>query len=158
MVRRRHALPKSMCWWCITGFQLTAQIWCYQGTGHCPHHTSWNSAIPGGPGMCFSLHQSAQLQCRDRSIPEDLGCLVEIDERRGLTKLWNNITEYPVLANVRIAYKQQLDAWIKDGWLIPYPDQKLRPPRGLIPLMAIIQQDKSKMQPVIDYHEFNQYI
>ena len=59
---------------------------------------------------------------------------------------------------VRIAYEHELDAWIKDGWLNPYPDQKLEPPRGLIPLTAIVQQNKSKVQPVMGNRELNQYI
>ena len=54
--------------------------------------------------------------------------------------------------------RNSIDTWIKDGWLIPYPNQKLGPPRGLIPLMAIVQQSKLKIQPVMEYCELNQYI
>ena len=76
-------------------------------------------------------------------------------DKEAPTKLRNSVAEYPVSANVRIAYEQELYAWIKDGWLIPYPNQKLGPPKGLIPLMAIVQQNKSKVRPVLDYRELN---
>ena len=52
------------------------------------------------------------------------------------TKLWNSVTEYPVPTNFRITSEQEFDAWIKDGWLILYPNQKLGSSRGLIPLIA----------------------
>ena len=73
-------------------------------------------------------------------------------------KLRNRISEYPVPSEIRAAYEQELRAWIEDGWLIPYPDQKLGPPKGLIPLMAVVQQNKAKVRPVMDYRELNQYV
>ena len=74
------------------------------------------------------------------------------------TKLQNSVAEYPVPSDFRITYKQELDAWIRDGWFILYLDQKLGPPKGLIPLMTIVQQNKLKVRPVMDYYELNSYI
>ena len=38
------------------------------------------------------------------------------------------------------------------------PHKKLGPPKGLIPQMAVVQQNKSKVRPVMDYRELNQYV
>ena len=49
-------------------------------------------------------------------------------------------------------------AWIQNGWLIPYPESDLGPPKGLIPLMAILQESKQKVRPVMDYRELNEHV
>ena len=38
-----------------------------------------------------------------------------------------------------------------NGWLFVYPEENLSPPKGLIPLKAVLQQNKSKMRPVLDF-------
>ena len=48
--------------------------------------------------------------------------------------------------------------WIMNGWLIPYPQERLGPPKGLIPLMAILQHTKGKVHPVMDYRELNEHV
>ena len=75
-----------------------------------------------------------------------------------LAKLQNSVAEYHVPSQTRLAYEKELHAWIDAGWLIPYPHKKLGPPKGLIPLMAVVQQSKSKVRPVMDYRELNQYV
>ena len=40
----------------------------------------------------------------------------------------------------------------------PNPNEKLGPPKDLILLMAIVQKNKAKLRPVMDYWELNQYI
>ena len=52
-------------------------------------------------------------------------------------RLHNEVSEYPVAAEIRNEYTQELYTWIGNGWLVPYPEDKLGPPKGLIPLMAI---------------------
>ena len=56
--------------------------------------------------------------------PEDLDCIVEMNKQ--------GIPEYPIPVNIRITYEQELHNWIKDGWLIPYPNQKLGPSRAML--------------------------
>ena len=51
-----------------------------------------------------------------------------------------------------------MQAWIQNGWLIPYPESELGPPKGLIPLMAILQENKQKVRPVLDYRELNEHV
>ena len=57
-------------------------------------------------------------------------------------KLYNRIPEYTIPARARAEYDKELQNWIDNGWLVPYPENKLCPPKGLIPLMAVIQQNK----------------
>ena len=53
--------------------------------------------------------------------------------------------EYSLLAILRKVYEKELEQWIEKGRLIPYDEQKFGPPKGLIPLMAVVQQNKSKV-------------
>ena len=75
---------------------------------------------------------------------------------RELAKLQSSIVEYHVPSQIRSAYEKEFHALINDGWLIPHPHEKLGPPKGLILLMAIVQE--SKVRLVMDYQELNQYI
>ena len=51
-------------------------------------------------------------------------------------------------------FETEVAAWIKNGWLRPYDGAC----QGLIPLMAVIQHNKDKVRPVLDYRELNQYV
>ena len=68
-------------------------------------------------------------------------------------QLINQTPEYTVPEYVRKEYNCELQTWIHNGWLILYPEKELGPLRGLIPLMAIVQHNKGRMRPVMDYHE-----
>ena len=70
-------------------------------------------------------------------------------------RLHNEVSEYPVATEIRNEYTQELHTWIGNGWLMSYPEDKLRTPKGLIPLMAALQQNKTKVHPVMDYRELN---
>uniref|UniRef100_A0A5S6QJ31 Uncharacterized protein n=1 Tax=Trichuris muris TaxID=70415 RepID=A0A5S6QJ31_TRIMR len=74
------------------------------------------------------------------------------------TILHNTKEEYPPAIAVRPAYEKELTTWIQNGWLIPYDEQRLGPPRALIPLMAVIQRAKGKVRPVLDFRELNGHI
>ena len=73
-------------------------------------------------------------------------------------KLKNKIAEYKVPVDVREEYEKELELWITNGWLIPYPQERLGPPKGLIPLMAVVQEQKQKVRPVLDYRELNGFV
>ena len=66
--------------------------------------------------------------------------------------------EYPMFTQVQQEYHHELETWLNNGWLLPYPKEELGPPKGLIPLMAVFQQNKSKVCPVLDFHELHEYI
>ena len=70
----------------------------------------------------------------------------------------NGVSEYPVAAEIQEDYKQELHLWMSNGWLVPYPEEKLGRPKGLIPLMAVLQQNKSKVRPVMDFQELNHQV
>ena len=41
---------------------------------------------------------------------------------------------------------------------MPYPEEELGPPKGLIPLMAVIQHNKQKVRLVLVYRELNTHV
>lgn len=77
---------------------------------------------------------------------------------------WLNSDEVPMLQNQVPLYKVQdesqqafdceVQEWIANGWLQEYDEDF----DGVIPLMAVIQQNKDKVRPVLDYRELNQYV
>ena len=79
-------------------------------------------------------------------------------EGRALEAQDNRVVEYPVAAEIREDYERELRAWISNGWLVPYKEEKLGPPQGLIPLMAVLQQHKSRVRPVMDFRQLNCYV
>ena len=48
--------------------------------------------------------------------------------------------------------------WQRNGWLLPYSEEGLGPPKGLISLMAVVQEQKQKVHPVFDYRELNGFV
>ena len=72
--------------------------------------------------------------------------------------LKNGLSEYPTPKRLQGEYKQGLQAWIQNGCLIPYSENELGPPKGLILLMAILQENKQKVRPVMDYRELNEHV
>ena len=73
-------------------------------------------------------------------------------------KLFNRVLEYTIPARASAEYNKDLQNWIDNVWLVPYPEDKLGPPKGLIPLMAVIQKNKQKVRPVLDYWELNDHV
>ena len=76
-------------------------------------------------------------------------------------------TEQPVLKNKISCYNKglvgdkkqgfedEVERWIAEGILVPWNDQV---ETGVIPLMAIEQETKNKIRPVLDFRELNQYV
>ena len=73
-------------------------------------------------------------------------------------KLNNTIAEYPVSEGVREAYEAEVERWIENGWLRPYDEDRYGPARGLVPLLAVVQLNKGKVRPVMDFRELNSFI
>ncbi|KRZ51909.1 hypothetical protein T02_9091 [Trichinella nativa] len=71
--------------------------------------------------------------------------------------LRNMVEEYPPVNVARGAYEDELRKWITDGWLVPYDEREHGPPKGLLPLMAVIQRNK-KVRPVLNFRELNAHI
>ena len=45
-------------------------------------------------------------------------------------KLYNRVLEYTIPARARAEYDKELQNWIDNGWLVPYPEDKLGPRRA----------------------------
>lgn len=73
-------------------------------------------------------------------------------------ELKNSIAEYRVPDTVRPDFEAEIKRWISEGWLAVYDDVKLGSPKGLIPLLAVVQQNKEKTRPVLDFRELNSLI
>ncbi|KFD64014.1 hypothetical protein M514_08658 [Trichuris suis] len=56
--------------------------------------------------------------------------------------LHNRIEEYPPASSVKASYEEELEIWVRNGWLIPYDERDLWPAKGLIPLMAVVRRSK----------------
>ncbi|KAK4319771.1 hypothetical protein Pmani_009323 [Petrolisthes manimaculis] len=72
--------------------------------------------------------------------------------------LQNRVEAYTVPCEIRAQYEEEVEKWIKDGWLVPHDECKHGPPKGLIPLMAVVQHNKGKVRPVLDFRELNTHI
>ena len=72
--------------------------------------------------------------------------------------LMNGVSEYAVPKVVRDQYDSEPRKWVDDGWLVPYDETELGPPKGLVPLMAVVQHNKAKVRPVLDFRELNNFI
>lgn len=46
----------------------------------------------------------------------------------------------------------------REAKLLPYVEHKYGPAKGLISLMAVVQRNKRKVRPVLDFRELNAYI
>ena len=72
------------------------------------------------------------------------------------SKLSNCVQEYAVPCHAREAYENEILQCQRNGWLLPYSEEKHGPPKGLIRLMAVVQEQK--VRPVFDYRELNGFV
>ncbi|KFD56667.1 LOW QUALITY PROTEIN: hypothetical protein M513_02343 [Trichuris suis] len=72
--------------------------------------------------------------------------------------LRNTAEEYLPAEGARASYEEELQTWIRNGWLVPSDEKKFGAARGLIPLTAAVQRNKNKARPVMDFRELNGYI
>ena len=78
--------------------------------------------------------------------------------RRSHSELSNSVQEYAMPGHARDAYENEILQWQQNGWLLPYSEEELGPPKGLIPLMAVVQEQKQKVRPVLAYRELNGFV
>lgn len=72
--------------------------------------------------------------------------------------LKNTVAQYNVSPSMRQEFDKELELWISNGWLVPYSEQQHGAPQGLVPLMAVQQNNGNKVRPVLDYRELNDYV
>ena len=51
-------------------------------------------------------------------------------------------------------YDREVERWIEEGILQEWPHEV----GGVLPLMAVVQETKHKVRPVLDFRELNQYV
>lgn len=68
--------------------------------------------------------------------------------------LTNSVPNYHIRDDVAPQYDRVVESWIEKGWLQPYDG----PCDGIIPLLAVVQENKNKIRPVLDYRELNQFV
>ena len=74
---------------------------------------------------------------------------VEWKWSNGPPRLKNTVPEYrsKLDANSKRKYDDEIKRWIENGWLVPWKGE-----RGeVLPLMAVEQECKGKIRPVMDY-------
>ena len=52
-------------------------------------------------------------------------------------------------------FDKEVESWIAKGWLKPYEGDA---DDGIIPLMAVVQANKNKVRPVMDFRELNEFV
>ncbi|KRX79665.1 hypothetical protein T06_11433 [Trichinella sp. T6] len=113
-----------------------------------------------GPGVCAAAEAGISIREKDFTAT----CC---PSTRSWTAAWkwsdagvlqNTVEEYPPANVARGAYEDELRKWIKDGWLVPYDESEHGPPKRLLPLMAVIQRNKEKVRPIMDFRELNAHI
>nr|XP_047144528.1 uncharacterized protein LOC124818085 [Hydra vulgaris] len=57
------------------------------------------------------------------------------------------------------SYRKEIREWIDSGILVPYNELILGPPKVLIPLMCVVQENKDKkVRPVGDFRALNEFV
>ena len=72
--------------------------------------------------------------------------------------LKSSVNEYKVRSECRREYEEELQRWVSEGWLVPYDASEMGEPVGVVPLMAVVQEKKGKVRPVMDYRSINEYV
>lgn len=68
--------------------------------------------------------------------------------------LKNQTPTYLMSDGVTPEFERVVEGWIEKGWLRPFDG----PCDGIIPLLAVVQENKNKVRPVLDYRELNQFV
>lgn len=70
----------------------------------------------------------------------------------------NKVAQYHMRHGTRNEFEKEVADWIRRGWLEIYDEERQGPAKGLIPMMAVIQSNKHKVRPVLDFRELNGHI
>lgn len=129
--------------------------WCYKGI----HITSAGVVSFAGKKatVCTAINlDKARFPCRVQPNTESLDCWVEMVQEIGARASALQDTRVPSFQMCQKELRSWIVIW--KSWLLPYPTKRLGPPKGLVPLMALIQHTKHKVRPVMDYGELNEQL
>ena len=65
-----------------------------------------------------------------------------------------NVANYGISQETRNKFDEEIDAWIKEGILVQTNDNV----EGILPLIAVVQQKKDKVRPVLNYKSVNESV
>lgn len=108
-------------------------------------------------GHCFSDASSITINDQDFSAIFTQGkWVVKYNWRQENQDpvLRNQVTQYRVREECKKEYEDEVEEWIAQGWLQEYVGEKC----GIIPLLAVVQPNKGKTRPVLDFRELNQFV
>ena len=60
-------------------------------------------------------------------------------------------------------FKSEVNRWIDNSWLVKTTCNRCClkytcDEKGVIPLMAVVQEEKNKVQPVLNFQELNEFV
>ena len=64
------------------------------------------------------------------------------------------VGQYKIDENIEDRFNEEVEKWIENGWLVEYKGEV----KSGLPLMAVIQEYKDKVRPVLDYKKLNEYV
>ena len=109
----------------------------------------------------FNSNNSA---CAVSCVVDDIDFDVQFVDRKWTVKwkwkldsapqLSNHIAQYKVKDSAAPQYEKEVKDWIACGWLQKFDGDH----DGIVPLMAVVQPNKGKVRPVLDFRELNQYV
>ena len=111
-------------------------------------------------GCRFGVQSVAGVSVSDRISIDDTDFRAQFDGSKWtvawkwkdeIPVLQNRIAEYGVKTELRDSYEAELDEWVSKGWLRLWNGQD----GGLLPLLAVAQENKNKVRPVLDFRELN---
>lgn len=134
--------------------------------------SSGNSVVFGNVGVeCAGVSASENAKVRTDEVTTacsiaDKDFVAEFDGEKWVVEYkWKG--EPPVLKNsvgiyssgltesVKERFDDEIGRWIRDGILTPWKEEVNE---GVIPLMAVVQANKGKVRPVLDFRELNDYV
>lgn len=97
-------------------------------------------------------------------VVEDVDFTATFDGTKWLVRWkWNsgdppalstNTPNYPISSEHQKAFDNEIQEWIKLGWLEPFNES----PKAVIPLLSVYQAYKDKVRPVLDYRQLNKHL
>ena len=73
-----------------------------------------------------------------------------------VSRLYNRLAEYRMKDELRLEFEKKICAWIREEILVPVPEDALV--ESVVPLMAVEQTNKGKVQLVLNYKALNTFI
>ena len=115
---------------------------------------------PGGPQRVEDLAEALH---GDHGEAEEAAEICTIEEKDFRAKfdggpiLTNKVSWYErdLSGRKKEEFEREVDRWVEEGILMPWGE---RMESEILPLMAVEQQTKGKVRPVLDFHELNESV